>query len=173
MGRFAVVLKNAWDEYSGKQNISGGVWKPRGRWLGMIKGVTRMRLVLKEQVLKFSQWDGASGWDLGREMWAWKLSLVSLVSGMRGLVEDGYLWGFYGLKGIFSLCFLQERKQYRTEMRGNETLTLSSIIQLLPWGWFLPQSGYCCLSLSAAKGLQQHVKRYLPWGLALSCSLSC
>lgn len=34
----------------------------------MIKGVTRMRLVLKEQVLKFSQWDGASGWDLGREM---------------------------------------------------------------------------------------------------------
>lgn len=36
--------------------------------MGMIKGVARVRPALKEKVLKFSQWDGGCGWDLGGEM---------------------------------------------------------------------------------------------------------
>lgn len=96
MGRFGVVLKIAWDEYSGKQSISGSVWRPRQRWLGMIKGVTRMRLSLKEQVLKFSQWDGACGWNLGRDV---SLKAIIDVHGFWSdrAAEDGYLvLGFYG-----------------------------------------------------------------------------
>lgn len=62
----------------------------------MIKGMTRMRLSLKEQVLMFSQWGGACGGDLGRDV---SLKAIIDAHGFWGdrAAEGGYLvWGFYG-----------------------------------------------------------------------------
>ena len=56
--------------------------------------------------------------------------------------EGGHLviWMIW-VKGMFLFCSLEGRKQHRTAVEGNETLTQSPVVQPLPWGRFLPLAG--------------------------------